>query len=77
MAPMETPALALVYMGTLLHAQRVWSALEGHGLEAVLLNQHSEGMNTYGQAEVAVRAGELASARTLLEELELISPARN
>ena len=52
---METPAFALAYMGTLVDAQRVWSALKGHGIEAVLLNQNAEGMNTYGQAEVAVR----------------------
>ena len=72
---METPPFALVYLGTLIDAQRAWSALKGHGIEAVLLNQNSEGMNTYGQAEVAVRAGELESARSLPEELELISPA--
>jgi len=67
--------LAVVYLGVLIDAQRVWSALKGHGIEAVLLNQNAEGMNIYGQAEVAVRAGEQESARILLEELELISPA--
>jgi len=74
---METPSPAIAYAGTLVDAQRAWSALKGHGIEAVLLNQHVQGWYGVGvgAVEVAVPAAELEDARGLLEELGLVTPA--
>ena len=60
-------ALVTVYAGPLIEAQRALSALEGHGLRAVLRGEHIGA--TYGLwgVEVVVRSEEAQAAREILE----------
>jgi hypothetical protein len=58
---------ALAFAGPLVDAQRAWSALEGHGIEAWLLDQTQGNLYAVGSVVVSVRATDLARAREVLE----------
>jgi hypothetical protein len=63
----------LVYSGPLVTAQRVWSALRGHGLDARLLDQTVGNLYGTGGVLVTVRQEELGRARELLVALGLVT----
>ncbi len=70
---MEKPSdSALAYAGTLVDAQRAWSALRGHGVDAWLLDQNQGNLYQLGSVAVTVRAEDLEKARALLVQLDLL-----
>jgi hypothetical protein len=69
---METGAHPqLAFAGPLVDAQRAWSALRGHGIEAWLLNQQGN-LYQVGSVQVTVRAEDLERAREILLAMDLV-----
>ncbi|NOT30042.1 MAG: hypothetical protein HOP15_06290 [Planctomycetes bacterium] len=70
---------AVAYGGALVEAQRAWSALRGHGLEAWLLNENLGNLYGINGVLVTVRAEQLQLARELLSDLGLVTvqPSEN
>jgi len=65
---------ALAFSGPLVDAQRAWSALRGHGLEAWILNQNQGVLVELDSVTVTVRAEELEQATAVLTGLGLVHP---
>lgn len=64
----EKAELVDVYVGPLVEAERAYSALMGHGIQATLLNQNSAIGYGFFPVSVVVRSPDLESARVVLEE---------
>ena len=67
---------ATVFLGQGMRAREVWSALRGHGVEAVLLEQNAELLYGLGNELVAVvvPAAQAEAAREILIELGYSAP---
>ena len=71
---MSNPAgAATVFVGPGYRAREVWSFLKGHGLEALVLDQHTAASYGLDWVRVVVPAAQLDSAMELLRELESAS----
>ena len=69
---MENPAeLFTVYLGPLVEAQRAFSMLKGHGIDARLLDQNSAIGYGFFPVSVVVRTADFEAARDVLEEFGL------
>ncbi len=66
----KRPELEVIYRGSLVNAQRVWSTLTGHGIEAFLFNAHSSlvGALVIHSVEVSVPLADVEAALEILEE---------
>lgn len=64
----------VVYVGPPPRVELVWSFLRGHGVEAILLNHHSFGMELMEPPEIRVPAHQLELARDVLREFGLSLP---
>jgi type III secretory pathway lipoprotein EscJ len=62
---------ALAFAGPIVTAQMAWSALQGHGIEAVLLNQNTGTMLQPDHVQVLVPKSELLKALEILVEMGL------
>ena len=60
---------SVAFAGPLVESQLAWSALQGHGIEAWLLNQNAGNTPLVGEVEVRVRAADLPAALEVLESL--------
>jgi hypothetical protein len=64
---------AIAFTGPIVKAQLAWSALRGHELDAVLLNQNTGTMYRPDNVQVVVPSDQLQRALEVLVELGLAS----
>lgn len=64
---------ALAFAGPIVNAQMAWSALRGHGIEAVLVNQNAAAVMQPDAVQVLVPKAELPRALEVLVGMGLAS----